>query len=171
MNFFLRGFWGPFFVFCVLRASEALYSKTFLLEVVSTFDKDHFLFYDFFLLRPIFVFCFFRASGALLGKKLFTPGGNVFRQGSFVVLWIFFSEASEALFLFEVFSWHRLQERPNLELVSRLVWKDVWSLPTLNFFWTPLPSNKLGGGVKSWNSGHLGWKDFWHRLHWKKIIS
>ena len=30
-------------------------------------------------------------------------------------------------------------------------WKDFWILPTLNFFWTPPPTKKLGGGVeKTW---------------------
>ncbi len=45
----------PFFIFCVFRvfwASEALYSKTYFLEVVTIFDKDHFLLYNFFLPRP-----------------------------------------------------------------------------------------------------------------------
>ena len=45
----------PFFIFCVFRvfwASEALYGKTYFLEVVMIFDKDHFLLYNFFLPRP-----------------------------------------------------------------------------------------------------------------------
>ena len=30
-------------------------------------------------------------------------------------------------------------------------WKDFWILPTLNVFWTPPPTKKLGGGVeKTW---------------------
>ena len=57
-----------FFVFCFFSASEALYAKTYLLKVVTIFDKDHFSFNDFFLLRPFFIFCYFWASEALLGK-------------------------------------------------------------------------------------------------------
>ena len=47
MTFFVRGFWSPFFVFCIFRASESLFGEIYLLEVVRCFDKDHFLLYDF----------------------------------------------------------------------------------------------------------------------------
>ena len=35
--------------FCFFRASEALFRQTYLLRVVTIFDKDHFSFYVFFL--------------------------------------------------------------------------------------------------------------------------
>ena len=48
--------------------------------------------------------------------------------------------------------------------MSHLSWKDFWIWPNLNFFWHHLHqknlevvSKKHGGGVKSWNFGHLGW--------------
>ena len=48
--------------FCFFRASEALFRQTYLLQVVTIFDKDHFSFYVFFLTAE--------ASDALLSRSL-----------------------------------------------------------------------------------------------------
>ena len=61
----------PFFVFCFFQASEAHYGKTYLLRVVTTFNKDHFALYDFW------------------GALLFFSGFYDFRQGSFFILCFF----------------------------------------------------------------------------------
>ena len=122
-------FWRPFLFFAFFLASEAHYGKTYLLRVVTTFNKDHFALYDFwgallffsgfydfrqgsFLILWLFLseasealFCFLLFSGfrGPLRKNLFTQGGNDFRQGSFFIIWLFLSEASEALLFFSGF--------------------------------------------------------------------
>ena len=72
------------FYFCFFRASEAHYGKTYLLEVVTIFDKDHFSFNDFFLLRPFFVFCCFWASEALFGKIYLFEVVTIFDKDHFL---------------------------------------------------------------------------------------
>ena len=72
-----------FFVFCFFWASEAHYGKTYLLRVVTTFDKDHFSLYDFFcpnFLRP---FCFFRASEALFRQTYLLQVVTIFDKDHF----------------------------------------------------------------------------------------
>ena len=92
----------PFFVFCFFQASEALYGKTFLLEVVTIFDKDHFSFNDFFLLRPFFVFCCFWASEALFGKIYLFEVVTIFDKDHFS-FYDFFVRGFWGPFLFFVF--------------------------------------------------------------------
>ena len=61
-----------------------------------------------------FLFLLFLGFRGPFWKNLFTWGVNDFRQGSFLILWLFLSEASEALFCFLLFSGFRGPLRKNL---------------------------------------------------------
>ena len=90
-DFFGRGFRGPFLHFSCLRGPlrQNLYSR----------GGNNFRQGSFFLLRPFLFFTFF-VLWYPFWKNLFTRGGNKLQRGSFFILWLFSSEASEALFCF-----------------------------------------------------------------------
>ena len=67
-----------------------------------------------FFFRGPFCFLLFLGFRGPFWKNLFTQGVNDFRQGSFLILWLFLSEASEALFCFLLFSGFRGPLRKNL---------------------------------------------------------